>query len=129
MSLPFVVDTPANLLPVLEQTSSASLHRLRKNRLSPGPANTARSVNSSAPQSASAYAIAALQDRIRYNTLPENVGREQMVNQASLLAATMAVSPERFADMRTVLLPFQNAELPELIFQAILLGWNEKWKD
>ncbi|OVE82354.1 hypothetical protein BVY04_01235, partial [bacterium M21] len=78
--------------------------------------------------SACAYAIAALQDRVRYKTLPDHVGLEQIVNQASLLAATMAAAPERFADMRKALLPLQETELPELIFQAILLGWNEKWK-
>ena len=76
---------------------------------------------------AAAYALAAVKDRAGYGVLPENVVPEALVSQCAILAATLAAKPAEFPGLRRALMPFVHGELKELIFQAVLLGWQAKW--
>jgi adenosylcobinamide amidohydrolase len=79
------------------------------------------------PQSAgAAYALAAVQDRIAYGVLPAAAGRELLVNQAALMASSLAAKPEGFAAFRAALAA-GPAALPDLAAMALALGWREKW--
>jgi adenosylcobinamide amidohydrolase len=79
------------------------------------------------PQCAgAAYALAAILDRLAYEGLPAAAGRELIVNQAALLAASMAAKPGSFAAFRTTLAE-GTEPLPELAAKALALGWREKW--
>jgi adenosylcobinamide amidohydrolase len=81
------------------------------------------------PQAAAAaYALAAIQDRITHGTLPGDAGAEHLASQAALFAAGLAAKPEAFPAFRAALLPHAGAGLPELIAQALALGWAAKWK-
>ncbi|ETX04151.1 MAG: hypothetical protein ETSY2_30455 [Candidatus Entotheonella gemina] len=80
------------------------------------------------PQTAGcAYAIAAVLDRLAYGTLPPACATELLFNQCCLLATTLAVKPRAFTDMHQRLQPHLGKAANELIFQAILLGWEAKW--
>jgi adenosylcobinamide amidohydrolase len=80
------------------------------------------------PQTAGcAYAIAAVLDRLAYGTLPAPCAAELLFNQCCLLATTLAVKPGVFTDMHHRLQPHIGKTANELIFQAILLGWETKW--
>jgi adenosylcobinamide amidohydrolase len=80
------------------------------------------------PQTAGcAYAIATVLDRLAYGTLPAACAAELLFNQCCLLATTLAVQPGAFSDMYRRLQPHLGKAANELIFQAILLGWEAKW--
>lgn len=80
------------------------------------------------PQTAGcAYAIAAVLDRLAYGTLPAACAAELLFNQCCLLATTLAVQPGAFTDMHHHLQSHIDKAANELIFQAILLGWEAKW--
>jgi adenosylcobinamide amidohydrolase len=81
------------------------------------------------PQAAgAAYALASIQDRITHGTLPGPSGDEQLASQAALFAAGLAAKPEAYPGFRAALLPHAGAGLPELVAQALALGWAAKWK-
>jgi adenosylcobinamide amidohydrolase len=73
-----------------------------------------------------AYAIATVLDRLAYGTLPAACAAELLFNQCCLLATTLAVQPGAFSDMYRRLQPHLGKAANELIFQAILLGWEAK---
>ena len=80
------------------------------------------------PQTAGcAYAIAAVLDRLAYGALPAPCATELLFNQCCLLAATLAIKPGAFGDMYRRLQPHLGKAANELVFQAILLGWEAKW--
>ncbi len=80
------------------------------------------------PQTAGcAYAIAAVLDRLAYGTLPPACASELLFNQCCLLATTLAVKPGAFSDMHRHLQPHIDQAANELVFQAIVLGWEAKW--
>ena len=89
---------------------------------------------------AAAYAIAAVLDRVRYGTLPAAVARDAIVQQAAMLATSLAGSPDRWPEFRSALhastlhrrpSPFGPGNLGEakdVVLAAIALGWREKWR-
>ena len=87
---------------------------------------------------ASAYAFAAVLDRILGGTLGASAARESLINQAALMAAGLATQPEHFPSFRGELIPHLPVELgssPEQLLpasialanRAIALGWQRKW--
>ncbi len=80
------------------------------------------------PQSAAAaYGLAESVDLARAGVLHPEVAREAILNQAALLAATVAVKPERFAEFREVLLGRRDAEPGALAALAVVRGFARKW--
>jgi adenosylcobinamide hydrolase len=75
--------------------------------------------------SASAYAIAAVLDRIHYETLPRSASREALRQQAASLAASLAAKSYLWDRFRAQL----NDEDPmRLVVRAVALGWSAKWQ-
>ena len=80
------------------------------------------------PQSAAAaYGLAESVDLARAGVLHLEVAREAILNQAALLAATVAVKPERFAEFREVLRGRRDAEPGVLAALAVVRGFARKW--
>ncbi len=80
------------------------------------------------PQSAAAaYCLAESVDLARAGILHPEVAREAVLNQAALLAATVAVQPERFAEFRVALGARRNAEPGALAALAMVWGFAHKW--
>jgi adenosylcobinamide amidohydrolase len=88
---------------------------------------------------ASAYAFAAVLDRILCGTLGASAARESLINQAALMAAGLATQPDNFPSFRRDLIPHlpvgisSNPEqlLPAAIAlanRAVALGWQRKWE-
>jgi adenosylcobinamide amidohydrolase len=80
------------------------------------------------PQSAAAaYCLAESVDLARAGILHPEVAREAVLNQAALLAATVAVQPERFAEFRAALGARRDAEPGALAALAMVWGFARKW--
>jgi hypothetical protein len=80
------------------------------------------------PQSAAAaYGLAEILDLTRAGVLHAEAARESILNQAALLAATVAVDPERFADFRALLQPRQELNPGALAALAVVKGFARKW--
>jgi adenosylcobinamide amidohydrolase len=80
------------------------------------------------PQSAAAaYCLAESVDLARAGILHPEVAREAALNQAALLAATVAVQPERFAEFRAALGARRNAGPGALAALAMVWGFVRKW--
>jgi hypothetical protein len=77
---------------------------------------------------AAAHALAAVLDRIRHGTLPSSVAREASIQQAALLAASLATQPDRWIEFRQRLHAAGEQEPKDLVLSAIALGWREKWR-
>jgi adenosylcobinamide hydrolase len=77
---------------------------------------------------AAAHALAAVLDRIRHGTLPASVAREASIQQAALLAASLATQPDRWVEFRQRLHAAGEQEPKDLVLSAIALGWREKWR-
>jgi hypothetical protein len=78
--------------------------------------------------SASAYAIASVLDRVRYQTLPASTASEAIRQQAATLAANLAAKPQAWAEFWACLREADPAKPQELILDAIAAGWSSKWK-
>lgn len=78
---------------------------------------------------ASAYALAAVCDRIRFGTLPASVGPDALAQHAAGMAANLAAQPHRWAEFRAMLRPHSGGDVKELVLRAVALGWSEKWTD
>ncbi len=80
------------------------------------------------PQSAAAaYCLAESVDLARAGILHPEVAREATLNQAALLAATVAVQPERFAEFRAALASRQDVGPGALAALAMVWGFARKW--
>lgn len=77
--------------------------------------------------SASAYAIAAVLDRVRYHTLPPGTACEAIRQQAASLAANLASQPQAWAEFWARLREADPAKPHDLILDAIAAGWSFKW--
>jgi adenosylcobinamide amidohydrolase len=80
------------------------------------------------PQSAAAaYCLAESVDLARAGILHPEVAREAALNQAALLAATVAVQPERFAEFRERLGARSDTAPGALAALAMVWGFARKW--
>ena len=80
------------------------------------------------PQStAAAYGLAEIIDLVRAGVLHTEVARESILNQSALLAATVAVAPEYFADFRAILQPRHDLLPGQLAALAVVKGFERKW--
>ena len=80
------------------------------------------------PQSAAAaYCLAESVDLARAGVLHPEVAREAILNQAALLAAAVAVKPERFAEFRAALRERQDVGPGALAALAMVRGFARKW--
>lgn len=77
--------------------------------------------------SASAYAVASVLDRVRYQTLPPSAAREVIRQQAATLASNLAAKPQAWAEFWSCLREADPAKPRELILDAIAAGWSSKW--
>jgi adenosylcobinamide amidohydrolase len=75
---------------------------------------------------ASAYAFAAVVDRVRFGTLPSSAARDVLRQQAANMATSLAAMPEswyRFWEQLHV-----ELDRPlDAIYDAAALGWTAKW--
>jgi hypothetical protein len=76
---------------------------------------------------AAAHAIAALLDRTRHGMLPDACVRDALVQQAAVLAASLAAKADRWPDYRRRLHELHDEPI-DLVIAAIALGWSEKWR-
>ena len=74
---------------------------------------------------ASVYAFAAVLDRVRYEALPESVGREALRHQAASIAASLSAKPHLWEQFRAQLIDEDPARL---MLRAVALGWSAKWR-
>lgn len=77
---------------------------------------------------AAAFAIAAILDRIRFETLPVNVIQDVFRQQVAILAANLAAKPDNWPHFYSQLSQADPAQPMEAILSAIALGWSSKWK-
>lgn len=77
---------------------------------------------------AAAYAIAAVLDRVRYETLPASAAAEAVRQQAATLAASLAAKPESWLVFRASLDNVDLEHPAEIVLDAIAAGWSSKWK-
>ncbi len=84
--------------------------------------------------SGAAYALAAIQDRITYETLPVGLAPELLANQLALLAMAASAKAEAFLQFRSALLEgfspsdFSAIGISKCVAKALALGWETKWK-
>ena len=76
---------------------------------------------------AAAYGLAEILELVRTGVLHAGVAREAILNQAALLAAAVAVNPERFVALRVELAPHQGLPDGRLAALAVLRGFAYKW--
>lgn len=60
--------------------------------------------------------------------LHEEVAREAILNQAALLAAAVALDPERFSHFRGLLQSHQDMPPGRLAALAVVKGFGHKWR-
>jgi adenosylcobinamide amidohydrolase len=77
---------------------------------------------------ASAHALAAVCDRVRYGTLPASVAPDAMAQHAAGLAANLAAQVHRWPEFHAALRPHASGDVKSLVLRALALGWAEKWK-
>jgi adenosylcobinamide amidohydrolase len=76
---------------------------------------------------AAAYGLAEILDLVRTGVLHAEVAREAILNQAALLAAAVALKPERFSALRAELAPHQALADWRLAALAVVRGFAHKW--
>ena len=75
---------------------------------------------------ASAYAFAAVWDRVRFGVLPVDAATELLRQQAATLAASLAARPELWHSFWTELQVNMDRPL-DSVYDALALGWTAKW--
>ena len=75
--------------------------------------------------SAAAYAFAAVLDRVRSGTLPENAAQEALRHQAASMAVSLSAKPYLWDSFRAQI---GGADPLHFVLQAIALGWAAKWR-
>lgn len=80
------------------------------------------------PQTAAVgYALAEILDLAQAGVLHTEVAREAVLNQAALLAATVAVDPSLFAEFREMLRHRHDLTSGQLAALAVVKGFERKW--
>jgi hypothetical protein len=77
---------------------------------------------------AAAFAIAAVLDRIRFETLPGKAVQDVFRQQVAILAANLAAQPDHWPYFYSQLSEADPAQPIGAILSAIALGWSSKWK-
>jgi adenosylcobinamide hydrolase len=77
---------------------------------------------------ATAFAIAAVLDRIRFATLPVNAVQDIFRQQVAILAANLAAKPHNWPYFYSQLSDADPAQPMGAVLSAIALGWSSKWK-
>jgi adenosylcobinamide hydrolase len=77
---------------------------------------------------AAAFAIAAILDRIRFETLPVNAVQDVFRQQVAILAANLSAKPESWPYFYTQLSEADPARPVGAVLSAVALGWSSKWK-
>lgn len=77
--------------------------------------------------SSCAYGISEVLDRIRFQCLPNDAGREAILNLSALLATTLSTHHEKYCFFRKELSKQTLHDSSRMIIQAIALGWQHKW--
>jgi adenosylcobinamide amidohydrolase len=77
---------------------------------------------------AAAYAIAAVLDRIRVGTLPAGAARDIFRQQLATLAASLAAKPDAWPDFYARLGNVDPGQAARGVYEAIALGWSQKWR-
>jgi len=75
---------------------------------------------------ATAYAYAALLDRIEYGTLSKNIVNDVLLDQAVNVAIATSGRSDYWNSFRIDLQPVPDSQL-SLFVQAVALGWQKKW--
>ncbi|MBK5963676.1 hypothetical protein CCR95_06150 [Thiocystis minor] len=76
---------------------------------------------------AAAYGLAEILDLTRTGVLHAEAAREAILNQAALLAAAVAVTPEHFGHFRALLQARQDLPPGRLAALAVVKGFERKW--
>lgn len=76
---------------------------------------------------ASAYAIAAVLDRVAAGTLPSGAAAEALRHQAASLACAVAARPQDWVAFHAALGDARDADPVDLVLRAIAAGWLAKW--
>ena len=74
-----------------------------------------------------AYCLAEGIDLAEAGILHREVAREAILNQAALLAASVAVRPDRFTELRRKLQTQQERDPGSLAALAVIRGFSVKW--
>lgn len=77
-----------------------------------------------------AYALAAVRERIDFGVLPESAAAELLINQAALMASSLAAKPDAYPAFRSLLASAFAGSVPDtlnLVSRALALGWAAKW--
>jgi adenosylcobinamide hydrolase len=77
---------------------------------------------------AAAFAIAAILDRIRFQTLPVNAVQDVFRQQVAILAANLSAKPASWPYFYTQLSEADPAQPARAVLSAVALGWSSKWK-
>jgi adenosylcobinamide amidohydrolase len=77
---------------------------------------------------AAAHALASVLDRVRHQALPASVVPDAIVQQAAILAASLAAKPDRWPAFRAALHAAGTADPKSVVLRAIALGWTAKWE-
>ena len=76
---------------------------------------------------ATAYAIAAVLDRIRVGTLPGSAARDIFRQQLATLASSLAAKPDAWPEFYERLADVDPEKAARGVYAAIALGWSHKW--
>ncbi len=76
---------------------------------------------------ASAYALAAVLDRVAAGTLPAGGAAEALRQQAAALACAVAARPGDWTTFHAALGDARDADPIDLVLRAIAVGWTAKW--
>jgi adenosylcobinamide amidohydrolase len=76
---------------------------------------------------ASAYAFAAVWDRVRFGVLPASAAREVLRQQAATMAASLSAQTENWHGFWRQLDVTMDRPL-DAVYDAIALGWAAKWE-
>jgi adenosylcobinamide amidohydrolase len=74
---------------------------------------------------ASAFAFAAVLDRVRYETLPQSIRQEALRQQAASMAASLSAKPWLWEEFRAQLI---DEDPMRMVLRAIAIGWSAKWR-
>ncbi|HUB77214.1 MAG TPA: adenosylcobinamide amidohydrolase [Bryobacteraceae bacterium] len=74
---------------------------------------------------AAAYAFAAVMDRIRYDTLPQNAANAVLRQQAASMAVSLSAKPQLWEQFHAAL---AEQDPVRLVLHALAIGWIAKWQ-